>query len=89
MAQALHLMNAPEIDAKIQHPEGRVARLIQSGRTDAEIIEELCLTALARPASVKELSAAKRLFTSAASRRDAAEDFLWTLLNSYDFIFVR
>jgi len=88
MAQALHLMNSPEIDAKIKHPAGRVAQLIEAGRSDAEIVDELCLATLGRPAGSKELAAAKQLFDNSRSRRTAVEDFLWTLLNSYEFIFI-
>ena len=90
MAQALHLMNAPEVSAKIANSTGRVARLIQSSgpADDAVMIEELSLAALGRMPTEKERSVARDLFAKAA-RRDAAEDFLWTLLNSYDFLFVR
>jgi hypothetical protein len=88
MAQALHLMNAPEIDSKIRDPDGRVARLIGAGLTQDEIINELCLAALGRPPDQKETRIAGELFAQAASA-EAACDFLWTLLNSYDFLFVR
>ena len=87
MAQALHLMNAPEIEAKISHPEGRVARLIAQGMSDEEVVTELCLAALGRPPGAKERKVAALLFDS-APRKEAAEDFLWSLLNSYEFLFV-
>ena len=89
MAQALHLMNAPEIDAKIRSRKGRVANLIDSQLSDQQIVDELCLSALGRLPQEKEKVAARKLFQQSSSRREAAEDFLWTLLNSYDFIFVR
>ena len=87
MAQALHLMNSPEVAAKIGDPAGRVARLLESGADDSTIIEELCLAAISRPPAQKELDTAKSLLAQ-APRRQAFEDFLWTLLNSYDFVFV-
>ena len=87
MAQALHLMNAPEIEAKISHPEGRVARLIAQGTSDEEVVTELCLAALGRPPGAKERKVAALLFDS-APRKEAAEDFLWSLLNSYELLFV-
>lgn len=88
MAQALHLMNAPEIERKISHPQGRIARLADSDLTNNEIVDELCLAAVGRSANDSERLAAAALF-QADSRREAAEDFLWTLLNSYDFLFVK
>ncbi len=90
MAQALHLMNAPEVSAKIANSTGRVARLLRTSPpvADAALIEELTLVTLGRLPTEKERSVAQGLFVNVA-RRDAAEDYLWTLLNSYDFLFVR
>ncbi len=73
MAQALHLMNAPEIEARLSDERGRVARLIVSGAGMPEIVDELCLAALGRAAGDKERQLAGRLWGAAA--RAAAEDF--------------
>lgn len=88
MAQALHLMNAPEIDAKISHPEGRLAALQAQTLSDEKLVEELCLAVLGRFPGDKEKRVAGTLFRD-YPRPQAAEDFLWTLLNSYDFLFIR
>ncbi|MEE3368526.1 MAG: DUF1549 domain-containing protein [Planctomycetota bacterium] len=88
MAQALHLMNAPEIDAKISHPAGRLAALHAQALSDDKLVEELCLAVLGRFPGEKEKSVADTLFRD-YPRPQAAEDFLWTLLNSYDFLFIR
>jgi hypothetical protein len=90
MAQALHLMNSPEVSAKISHPAGRVARLLQAQppiNNDAVALD-LCLAALGRMPNDKERQVAAGLF-SKTNRQQAAEDFLWTLLNAYDFLFVK
>ncbi|MBS0264974.1 MAG: DUF1553 domain-containing protein [Planctomycetes bacterium] len=88
MAQTLHLMNAPEVESRIRHADGRVARLIDSGASESQIVDELCLATIGRRPSEKHKATAHKLFASSA-RREAAEDFLWTLLNSYDFLFVK
>jgi hypothetical protein len=88
MAQALHLMNAPEVEAKLANSSGRIARLIKAGTSRPEMIEELCFAALCRPSGDKERQVAERLFSKAPAQT-AAEDFLWTLLNSYEFLFVQ
>jgi hypothetical protein len=88
MAQALHLMNAPEVTEKITSPTGRVSRLIHGQAPDRMIVEELCLAALGRLPTEKESKVAQRFFAR-GPRQQAAEDFLWTLLNAYDFVFVR
>ena len=85
MAQALHLMNAPEVETKLTDPSGRAAQLAASGATSEQIVEELCLAALGRPSSATERQVASSLF-AAAPRDEAAADFLWTLLNSRDFL---
>ncbi|MBI3860578.1 MAG: DUF1553 domain-containing protein [Planctomycetia bacterium] len=88
MTQVLHLMNAPEVEAKVAHPSGKVAGLIESGATEEQIVEELCLAAIGRYPTPQHKAAARSLFAS-SSPREAAEDFLWTLLNSYDFLFIK
>lgn len=87
MSQALHLMNAPEIDAKIADVQGRVALLLSRKTDQRQIVSELCLAALGRPPSDKERIIAGQLFAQEEPRQ-AAEDFLWTLLNSYEFLFI-
>ena len=87
MAQTLHLMNAPEINEKISSPQGKIAQLLAQGLGQEALVDELCLTVLGRPAADKEHRIATQLFDT-ASRQKASEDFLWTLLNSYDFLFV-
>ena len=86
MAQALHLMNSPEIEARLASPQGRVIKLAASAMTASEIADELCLAALGRLPNSEERKIADQLFEK-ASRQEAAGDFLWTLLNSRDFLF--
>ena len=88
VVQALHLLNAPQLHDKITDDSGRVARLAASGASPAEIIEELYLLAFARPPIPEELAVALELFESPdADRRRAAEDLLWALINSAEFVF--
>jgi hypothetical protein len=87
MSQALHLMNAPEIEEKIASRAGRIARLIDAGKSQDEIVTELCLAACGREPSERQRQVAAELFAR-QSPRAPSEDFLWTLLNSYEFLFV-
>jgi Protein of unknown function (DUF1553) len=88
MAQCLHLMNAPEVESKIASPKGLVARLLKDKTGEEKIVEELCLAALGRLPGEKEKRAAKKLFEQGPTEQ-AAQDFLWVLLNSYEFLFVQ
>jgi len=87
MSQALHLMNAPEIESKIGHPSGRAARLAVDGMEPDAVVRELTLVTLGRSPTDREREIAQGLFAS-ADRKRAIEDYMWVLLNSYDFIFV-
>jgi hypothetical protein len=87
MAQALHLMNGPEVEAKIGASQGRVARLVAAGADQGAIVDELCLAAFGREPDEDERAVAAELFSTGPDQL-AAEDFLWTLMNSYDFLFI-
>ncbi|MFP6620262.1 MAG: DUF1549 and DUF1553 domain-containing protein [Pirellulaceae bacterium] len=87
MAQALHLMNAPEIDAKVTDPAGHARRLARTELSPAEITNQLCLTVLGKPATAREQAVAKALFEK-GTRQAATADLMWTLINCYDFLFI-
>lgn len=91
MAQALHLMNASGTVDKIQHRDGRAAQLARTDMPPEKIVEELYLATLSRFPSDDERRAMIEAFTTststAADRRAAIEDVLWTLLNTKEFVF--
>jgi hypothetical protein len=83
VAQVLHLLNAPEIEAKLSHAGGTVARLV--GKKDEAVVEELYLTFFARFPTDKERAAAMAHLKGGG--REAAEDLAWGMLNSLEFVF--
>jgi hypothetical protein len=88
VAQVLHLLNAPEIQAKLAHERGRVAQLVKETRDDNALVEELYLTFYSRlPTDAERQVALKHLQRNAAQRRQAAEDLAWTLMNTLEFVF--
>jgi hypothetical protein len=86
VVQALHLMNAPKLHAKVTSDEGRAAALAASKKTTAEIVEELYLLVYCRQPSAEERANALRRFEG-VPRRQATEDLLWALLNTPEFVF--
>ena len=63
---------------------------VAAGRSDADVVEELFLATLSRyPTDPEQQSLVRRFGHSAAQRRRAAEDILWALLNSNEFLFNR
>lgn len=88
ISQALHLLNAPEIADKIEYRHGRARRLARSVLEPKEIIVELYLSTLSRFPTEKEFTLMLEAFTASGSdRRAAAEDILWALMNSKEFVF--
>jgi len=86
IAQALHLLNAPEIQAKIAHRQGRARQLAKTDLSPSQIVEELYLSTLSRQPLPEEQQLMLQAF-AVANRDAAAEDVLWSLLNSKEFVF--
>jgi hypothetical protein len=81
-------MNAPEIESKITHAAGTVARLVKKYKDDGELAEELFLTFLSRLPDAKEKAkAAAYLKEAGEKRREAAEDLAWGMVNAIEFVF--
>ena len=88
VAQVLHLLNAPEVQAKLSHEGGFVAKLERRHTTDAPLIEELYLAFYSRPPTDRERKAAQAFLEKRKDRRrQAVEDLAWSLLNSLEFVF--
>jgi hypothetical protein len=88
IAQALHLMNSPEITEKLRARAGTVRRLAASPLPPAELVDELYLSTLSRYPREKERAALLALFQGpGTSRAEAVEDALWSLLNTKEFTF--
>lgn len=88
VAQVLHLMNAPEIQEKLAHEAGTVARLSREAGTDETLADELYLTFFSRfPTTDERQAAIAYLRKAEAGRRQGAEDLAWCLLNSLEFVF--
>ena len=92
VAQVLHLLNSERVDGKLRHEAGRVAELARRETSDQRLVEELYLTALSRYPSEAERQTGMEYLADAApgdliQRRARAEDLLWTLLNSLEFVF--
>jgi hypothetical protein len=71
-----------------------VARLVREGKSDAEVIDELYLSALSRPPSHAErdgllarLESGPIAGNDEASRRTRLEDLAWAILTSREFLF--
>ncbi len=98
MAQALHIINAPEVESKICDNRGRIAKWLEAcaielpqrlqPESELKLVNEICLATIGRLPGPKERKVAQDLFAK-SNPRQAAEDFMWTMLNAYDFLFIQ
>lgn len=89
LAAALHLMNGATINGKLRG--GVIDDLLKAGSGDADIVEELYLRSLSRLPEDRERAHWADVFAEAGRdadrRRELAEDLLWALLNSREFVY--
>ncbi len=89
LAQVLLLSNSDEIENKLASGEGKIAKLFaeKDQKPLKQIVEELYLGAVSRLPSSDELNTSLAYLEQQTDQRQAAEDLLWTLLNSKEFMF--
>src|SRR5581483_707579 len=85
--QCLHLLNSTHVQLKLE--QSRLLRLqMQAGETPRQIVIGSYLTILSRFPTDAELRAAESYFQHAdMSRRNAALDLAWALINSPEFLY--
>ncbi len=88
LAQSLHLLNAPDIKAKLASSAGRATRLATDTRPLEERVKELYLAAYARePRSVELQTALGYLNEPGTTASENYQDLIWALLNTKEFLF--
>jgi len=88
IAQALHLMNSPEIAEKIHARRGIAQKLAASDKKPEAIVDELFLAALSRKPTDSERQKLVAAFQD-TDRALAVEDVMWAVLNSKEFLYNR
>jgi hypothetical protein len=88
LAQALHLLNSDEVQAKLTRAGGRADSLSKDKRPEADKVEELFLWAVAHGPTRAQLEAAlAHVSKSPQNKKAAYENILWALLNTKEFAF--
>jgi hypothetical protein len=88
LVQAMHLMNAPRLHAKVTGDDSRPAKLVKADKTPEQIVEDLYLYVYSRlPTDAERKNAADIFSADPSKHRETAEDLLWALLNTPEFLF--
>jgi hypothetical protein len=88
MVQVLHLSNGETINPKLAAEGNVISRLVESGKTNEQIIDHLFVTALSRQPSDDEKSRILKVMEEYGDqRRVAIEDAYWSVLASTEFSF--
>lgn len=89
LSQALHLLNGNNTNERVSN--GKViSKLLAKKLSNPEIINQLYLRTLTRPATPVEIKQLLTYFTESAApkqRKVVLEDIFWALLNSKEFLF--
>ncbi len=89
MVQVLHLSNGDTLNEKLANPEGVVAELLKSGKSDNAIVDEAYLATLSRMPTPREKSGLLSELKDAdeSTRKLVVEDLFWALMTSREFLF--
>ncbi len=88
LPQLLHLENGDDVVRKMHAADGRLAKLLKSGKPEAEIVEELSLATLSKPPTeVVKTAVHRALSEKDAKPEEVYRDLFWALLNSKEFSF--
>ncbi|MCU0705292.1 MAG: DUF1553 domain-containing protein, partial [Fimbriiglobus sp.] len=87
--QAFQMLTGDLVNNLIRQPNNRLGKLLEAGKPDTELLDELYLSALSRTATTAEREKILAYVNLAKAKRDAWEDISWGLLNSKEFLLRR
>jgi hypothetical protein len=87
LAQALQLINGKDVNDRMRNPNNRLGKLLAKKLPDRDILNDLYLTALARPPVEAEAQVILAHVQAQPDKRRAWEDVLWALINAKEFLF--
>jgi hypothetical protein len=88
MTQALHLINGKSLSTRIAAPGGKLARILATPKiTNEQVVEDLYLLVLCRLPKANEKELMLKHFEENTDRTKAAQDAMWVLFNTKEFLF--
>jgi len=89
LAQTFRMMSGEVINDLLNADQNRIAGMVASELTPAEMVDDLYWSSLTRGPSNEEQKAAAEYLANAEDRRQALQDLEWALLNSAEFLLRR
>ncbi len=86
LSQTLYLFNDEKLLGKIHDPKGRIQGMVEKQTDDRKLLDELYLWTLTRYPTDAEAERSLKHVRQAASRLEAYQDVMWSLLNRHDFV---
>jgi hypothetical protein len=86
LPQTLFLMTDPGLQAKLADPKGRLRQLLDSKKSEDEILNELFLATLCRPPTEADKQRYAEYRAACKNRQTAFTGTLWALINTREFI---
>jgi hypothetical protein len=87
LSQVLHLVNGETIAGKLGREGSNLSRLLAAQSDDGRLVEELYVLVLNRLPYERERRVARDYLATATNRAEGAEDLMWALLSSQEFLF--
>lgn len=87
LPQVLHFLNGATVMKRLQAEGGTLQRLLSAKLSDDQLVEELYLHVLSRLPNDRERRLGRAYLSESKERSQGAEDLLWALLNSRQFVF--
>ena len=89
LVQVLHISNGDTLNGKLAAADNRLTRWLAETKSDAELLDEVFLTCVARLPVAAEKDELLQLLNATApeERRVVLEDLVWSILSSREFLF--
>jgi hypothetical protein len=88
ISQSLHFMNSNTLQAKLSHADGNLPRWLTTSGGAPSFVDSAYLACFSRHPNPSERAEALAYLGARRGReREAAEDLIWSLLNTLEFVF--